>query len=107
MQHIKITKMIDGLRLQFKKSFQVNDDGRGHVLDTASMRKLIMLMFVFSSIASIAIINFLSYAGLANDLAHALFSFVIANALILSFMIIKVLGFGGLMRAIKNKHNIN
>lgn len=58
---------------------------------------LLFLSAFFSSIASIGIVSFFLFTGLVDDVFHAAFSFVFSTSIVAAFIIIKVVGFEGVL----------
>lgn len=101
MQHKKINKLANGLRERFRKSFINNDGQADQVVDLNSLKVLSILSFIFSIIASIAIVNFFYFSNIVDDVFHASLSFVFSSVLISSFMVLKVAGRQNFLRVVK------
>ncbi|QUG90744.1 hypothetical protein GR140_18950 [Pseudomonas putida] len=95
MQRIKLSNVSLWLREQFKKILS----GCEVESDLNSLKVLSLLSLTFSSIVSIAIVNFFYFSNIVDDVFHASLSFALSNVLIFSFMHIKVLGFKGSVNA--------
>lgn len=101
MQHTKINKLADGLRELFQKSFSNNGGHAEQVVDLNSLKVLSFLSFIFSIIASIAIVNFFYFSNIVDDVFHASLSFVFSSVLISSFIVLKVTGRQNFLRVVK------
>ena len=92
MQHTKMNGMALWLREQFKKSFSNKGGYAEQELDLNSFKVLFLISVMFSTIASIAIVNFFYFSNIVDDAFHASFSFVLSVVLISSFTLVKVVG---------------
>lgn len=62
-------------------------------LNDDKFKSLLLLLLIFSSMASIGIVSLLLFAGMVDDVFHAAFSFMVSLSIVTAFMVLKIFRF--------------